>query len=116
MEEIQNLSTQIDFNNFIYYFNGKKAPKKFIGFKGSLGFYKNIKEAHITLKKQKKKLKEFKSEIIEIIKGGKTSEDQKTAINNIKTLFKTREKNMTLFDDYFRIVSEAIWRSQNINS
>ena len=54
MEEIQNLSTQIDFNNFIYYFNGKKAPKKFIGFKGSLGFYKNIKEAHITLKKQKK--------------------------------------------------------------
>ena len=115
MEEIQNLSKQIDFNNFIYYLKSKKAPRKFLGFKGSLGFYKNIKEAHITLKKQKKKLEEFKSEIIEI-KGGKISEDQKSAINNIKTLFKTREKVMTLFDDYFRIVSEAMWRSQNINS
>ena len=101
MGEIQNLSKQIDFNNFIYSFKGKKAPKKFLGFKGSLGFYKNTKKAE-------KKLKEFKSEIIEIIKGGKISEDQKSAINNIKTLFKTREKVTTLFDDYFRIVSEAI--------
>ena len=108
MEEIQNLSKQIDFNSFIYYLKGKKAPRKFLAFKGCLGFYKNIKEAHITLKKQKKKLEEFKSEIIEIIKGGKISEDQKSAINNIKTLFKTREKVTTLFDDYFRIVSEAI--------
>ena len=28
--EIQNLSKQIDFNNFIYYFNGKSDPKHFI--------------------------------------------------------------------------------------
>ena len=28
MEEIRNLSKQIDFNNLIYYFKGESAPKK----------------------------------------------------------------------------------------
>ena len=27
MEEIQNLSKQINFNNLIYYFKGKSTPK-----------------------------------------------------------------------------------------
>ena len=43
MEEIQNLSKQIDFNNTIYHFKGECAPKRIIGFKVPLGFYKNIK-------------------------------------------------------------------------
>ena len=33
IDEIQNLSKQIDFNNLIYSFKGKSDPKKFIGFR-----------------------------------------------------------------------------------
>ena len=40
MEEIQNLSKHIDFNNFTYPYKGNK---------GSLSFYKNIKERNKTL-------------------------------------------------------------------
>ena len=42
---------QINFNNFVYYFKGESDPKSFINFKGPLGFYKNIKDGYITLKK-----------------------------------------------------------------
>ena len=38
-----------------------------------------------------------------MIKGSKKSEDQKSAINNIKTLYKSREKVITLFNDYSKI-------------
>ena len=60
-----------------------KVLQKIVGFKGPLGFYENIKEGHVTLKKAKEKQNEFESEINKIIKGGKKSEDQKSAINNI---------------------------------
>ena len=36
MEEIQDLSKQIDFNNLTYNYKGESARKKFIGFKGRL--------------------------------------------------------------------------------
>ena len=50
MEEIQNLSKQIDFNNLGHHYQNKSIPKKyFIGLKGPLRFYKSIKEGNITL-------------------------------------------------------------------
>ena len=42
MEEIQDLSKQIDFNNLTYSYKGNIASKTFIRFKGPLGFYRNI--------------------------------------------------------------------------
>ena len=56
-DEIENLSKKIDFNNLVYYFKSKRDPKDFIGFKGPLGFYKNIKGGYITLEKADKKSK-----------------------------------------------------------
>ena len=44
MEKLQDLSKQIDFNNLTYRYKGNTAPKTIIGFKGQLGFYRNIKE------------------------------------------------------------------------
>ena len=38
MEEIQDLSKQIDFNNLTYCYNGNTAPKSFYRFKGSTRF------------------------------------------------------------------------------
>ena len=92
MEEIQDLSKQIDFNNLTYRYKGNTASKTFIGFKGPLGFYRNIQEGYITLEKSEKEQKEFKSEINEIVTGRNQSEDQKSVINNIKTLYESQEK------------------------
>ena len=62
--------------------------KKFLyALKAFQFFYKNIKETHITLKKAEEKQKEFKLEINEIVKGGKTSKDPKSVINIIKTTY-----------------------------
>ena len=53
MEEIQDLSREIDVNKLTYHYQSKSIPKKaFIGFK-------NIKIGHITLEKAEEKRKEF---------------------------------------------------------
>ena len=81
MEETQALRKQTDFNNLTYRFRNESIPKKvLIGFKVSLGFYKNIKEGYITLEKEEEKQKVLKSEMNKIVKGIKKSEEQKTAI------------------------------------
>ena len=67
-----------------------------------------IKKGNITLEKAEEQQKEFKSEIKEIVKGSQKSEDQKSAMSNIKTLYESREKIIRLFYNYFKIVSDAI--------
>ena len=65
----------------------------------------------INCKKAEEKQKEFKSDINEIVKEGKKLEEQKSAIKNIKMLSKSPEKIIKYFDDYFGIVSEAIYKT-----
>ena len=60
MSEIQNLSKHINFNNLAYYFKHERCPKSFIGFKGPLRFYKNIKDSYATLEKAEENKKEIK--------------------------------------------------------
>ena len=110
MEEIHGLSKQIDFNNLTYRYKGNTALKTFIGFKGLLGLYKNINKGYITLEKaeeEQQQQKESKLEINEIVIRSKKSEDQKSAINNVKTLYESEKQVIKMFDDYSRIVSEA---------
>ena len=107
IDEIQNLSKQTDFNNLTYYSKGKSAQKYFVGFKGPLGFYKNMKEGDIKLEKAEEKQKEFKSDLNEISKRRYKPENEKSSIKNIKTLYKSREKVTKLFDNYSGIASEA---------
>ena len=60
--------------------------------KGPLKFYKDIKEGNITLGKAEGEQKEFKNEITHILKWKNKTDGQIHAINNIKTLYKSREK------------------------
>ena len=76
MEEIQDASKEIDFNNLTYQYKGNAALKSFIVFKSTLNFYKSIKEGYITLEKAEEKQSKFKSEINDIEKGSKKSEDK----------------------------------------
>ena len=81
--------------------------KYFISFKGPLTFYRITKDGYTALEKAEENKKKIKSDINEIAKGGKKSEEEKFAIKNIKTLYKSREEAIKLFNDYFKIVSEA---------
>ena len=67
-----------------------------------------IKKGNITLEKAEEQQKEFKTEVKEKVKGSQKSEDQKSAMSNIKTLYESREKIIRLFYNYFKIVSDAI--------
>ena len=91
--------------------NGKFVQRIFIGFLVPLSFHKNIKEGYITLKKAEEKRKEFKSDINEIVKAGKKSEEQKSSVKNVKTFYESREKVIKMFDDYSKIVSEAKYKT-----
>ena len=48
---------KFDFIIITCHYKGNTAPTTFIGFKGPLGFYKNIEEAYITLEKAKENQK-----------------------------------------------------------
>ena len=44
MDEMRNIVEQVDFNNLTYYFKGKDiSPINFIGFRGPMHIYNNIK-------------------------------------------------------------------------
>ena len=73
---------------------------------------KYIKEDYITPKNAGKKHTEFKSDINEILKGRKQLEQQKSAVKNIKTLYQSWKIFIKLFNDYFRIASEAKYKAK----
>ena len=79
MEEMQDLSKQIYFDNSTYHCKVKNGPRNFTVFKGPLSFYRSIKEGYITLEKAEEHQKKLKSNINEIIVGSKT-ENQKITI------------------------------------
>ena len=49
----------------------------------------------------------FKSNLNKISRGIHKSKEQKSALENIKLLYESRESVIKLFNDYFSIVSEA---------
>ena len=67
MEEKQDLSKKIDFNNLTNRYKENNDPKTFPGFKGPLDFYKNIKECYITLEKAEKWQTKFKLKMNKIV-------------------------------------------------
>ena len=111
MEDIQDLSKQIGFNNLAYHYKGKNVRNNFIGFKSPLRFYRSIKEGYITLEKSEEQQKEFKLELNEMIKTIKKIENQKSVINNIKTHYKSGKKIIELFDNYSTIIFEAKYKT-----
>ena len=93
-------------------FKGKNNSKNTIDFKGSLGFLKSIRDGDTALAKGKENQKKtFKSELIEIVRGGHKSREQGSTIENIKILYESREKVISWFADYSAFESEAKYES-----
>ena len=97
----------------IYHHKDETSPKNVIGFKGPLGFYKNVKEGYITLEKAWDKQKEFNLEINNIVRASKKSDEQKNVMKSIKTLYGSQWKVIKWFDGYSRIVSEAKYKTKH---
>ena len=90
MNEINDLSIQIDFNNLNFYFKVKIiSPINFIGFKASLQLNRYMFNGAIKLRKSEEDQKQFKVDLIEITTANhkKKSEDQTKTIKNIKNLY-----------------------------
>ena len=60
MGEIHNIGEQTDFNNLIYYFKGKNiSPMNYIGFRGPIHNYNNIKNGNKSIEKIEKDKKKL---------------------------------------------------------
>ena len=72
--EIFNISKEIDFNNVIYYFKDSNLPPiNFIGFRGPLNIYEEIKNRNISIETIEEEQKQFKSKLNEITTGNPKS-------------------------------------------
>ena len=110
MDEINDLSRKINFNNLTYYFKSKdSSPINFIGFKVLLYLYRNTLNGNAKLMKGEKDQKQFKSNLNEITIGSpkNKSKNQLITIKNINNLYNPREKNIEFYNNYAKIRSEA---------
>ena len=101
MDEIIEMSDKIDFNNLTYNFKGQTNSIKFDKFEGPMDIYDNIKNGNTTLQQVEKQQKDFKKELNEITSGNTKykSNNQLYVINNVKSLYESRQKIIDLLND-----------------
>ena len=115
MGEIHNIGKQIDFNNLTYYFKNKNiSPTNFIGFRGPLHIYNNIKNDNTSLEKIDKDKKQFKSKINNITTENPKhkSKHQLNTIEDIRNLYNSSEKVIKVYNGYVKFRSEAMYKAK----
>ena len=96
LDEIQELSREIDYKNLNYHFTTKASGSiNFIKFEGPFSFFKKIRDGDISLKMAEEDQEKFKREFGQIKSGNPKhkSEMQLYIIKNIKNLYMIRDKN-----------------------
>ena len=101
MDEIIEMSDKIDFNNLTYNFKGQTNSIKSDKFEGPMDIYDHIKNGNTTLQQVEKQQKDFKKELNEITSGNPKykSNNQLYVINNVKSLYESRQKIIDLLND-----------------
>ena len=115
LDEIQELSREIDYENLSYDFTTKASgPINFTGYNGPFTIFKKIRDGDISLKMAEEDQKDFKREFGQIKSGNPDHESGKQlyTIKNVKTLYDSRQKIIDLFNSYSKIRSEAIYKSK----
>ena len=109
MDEILEMSKEINFNNLIYHFKGSSPSIIFTEFEDPMYTYAQLK----TLQQVKKEQKIFRSELGQITSGDqkKKSENQSNTIKNVQNLYNSRQKIIDLLNDNSRIRPEAIYKA-----
>ena len=116
LDEIQELSREIDCKNLNYIFTTKASGSiNFIKFKGLFSLFKKIRDRDILLEMAEEDQEKFKREFNQIKLGNTKhkSEMQLYTIRNIKNLYDSRKKNIDLFNNYSKIKYESIYRSKH---
>ena len=93
--EIYNISKQIDFSNLTYYFEDKNiTPINFIGFRGPMHIYNDIKDGNISIEKIEEDQKEFRLSFNKIATENpkKNSKDNLNTIKNIKNFHDSKKR------------------------
>ena len=102
IDEIRELTDEINHCYLTLYFKRDTAEKTFDGFNNGMILFEKIQHGKIKLEKEKKLQNIFKPNLNEISRGRFKSEEQK-----IRLLNKSREAVIKLFNDYYSIVSEV---------
>ena len=104
---IKELTYKIDHNDLIYYFKNDTVKKKFNDFDNDIQLFKKIQSGEMKLEGTKEMQNIFKLNLNEILKETVKSKKQKSASENTKLLYKSRQPVIKLFNGYYSIVSEA---------
>ena len=110
-DEIKELTAETNHNDFIYYFKGNTARKRFHDFNNGIELFRKKQSGEMKLHQAEKLQNVFKSNLNEITRGTNKSEEQKSALENIKLLYESREVVIKLFSDYSSIISEAKYKT-----
>ena len=110
MDEIQEMSREIDYNNLTYIFKGLTYPISFAKSGGPMYVYNQLKNGEKTLQQAEKEQKDFQKELNEITSGNQShkSNNQLYVIKNVKNLYDSRQKIINLLNDNAKIRSEAL--------
>ena len=98
----------------VYDFKGPTASTDFAKHAGALYIYGHLKNGKVKLQQVEKEQKKIKNDLNEVISGNPKhkSKKQSNTIENIRTLYNSRQKILDLLNDNAKIRSEAIYRSK----
>ena len=111
MDEIIEMSREINFNNVIYHFKSSSPSIRFTEFEGPMYTYNQLKNGDKTLSQVEEDQRKFRSELGQISSGYRKSENQLNTIRNVKNLYNSRQKIIDLLNDNSRIRSETIYKA-----
>ena len=99
MDEILEMSREINYKNLVYDFKGLTSSISFTKFRGPMYTYDQLKKSDKTLKQVEKEQTDFKTELNEITRGSKKSLTQLSTIKNVKNLYNSRQKTLDLLNN-----------------
>ena len=115
LDEIQELSKEIDYKNLNYNFTTKASGSiNFIKSKGPFSLFKKIRDGELSLIMEEEDQGKCKREFSQIKSGNPkhNSEMQLYRIKKVKSLYDSRQKIIDLFNNYSKIKSEYIYGSK----
>ena len=107
LSKIEELTNEMNHNDLIYCFKNNTTTKDFNDFEKIVELSKNVKFGEMKLEDGKELQNIFKTNMNEISKGRFKSEEQKSALENIKLIYKSQQAVIKLFNDYSPIVPQA---------
>ena len=112
MDEILQMSREINFNNLNCHFRGPSPSISFTELAGPMHTFNQLKNGDKTLSQVEEDQTKFRSELSQITSEYYKSENELDATKNVKNLYNSRQKMIDLLNDNSRVRSEAIYKAK----